>query len=599
MKDDHERTYAMAYARVSTSKQAVEGDSLELQADLLARHASVKEWHLFPDEGVFKEPFTGTVHDRPEYQRAIRLIKANPGKVRYFLVKSIDRFSRAGALEYRQMKAELSSLGVELRDIGGVIQPKVNSLEHLGFAYSWSERSPSDISEVVLAEAADQERSRMLARLVESQVKLTQSGYHLGPANDGYVAKRIVVDGKRRFAQFPDPDRAHFFTTLFAMRAEGLHSDPEIVRHLNNMGFRTKPMNRWDKTRTRLIGTKPGRALTVQHLQTLVQHPAYCGVVVRHWTHGKPIRASGGEALVSIATFNAANRGKVFIEERPDGSLGILYDYHPARVARKRVKYSRRWPFKNVVACSRCGQPLFASSSRGKSGQHFGAYHCSRGHARYSVNQKALDTAFSAFLSRLVFDSRHLEAFSLVLRATFEEARHEWQVKTSTMAEKISDLEERRNRLALAFADATLPTIRRILEKQVAALEDSAAQLVQSNNAFDGSEDDLESFLEYANKVLEHPASILENAGDFREQVAIFGLFFDGWPTYEEIAFGTPKMRPTLAVMDEISKANSESVHRRRFDWNTLRQEIERWMDAKWAIDSIRDRLPHRRHRAA
>src|SRR6266571_3083123 len=184
-----ETIYAIGYARVSTPKQAVEGDSLELQAELIARHVMGNGWRTFPENRVLQEPFTGMVDDRPIYREAIRLIKTNPGKVRYFLVKTIDRFSREGSLKYQQMKAELAGLGVELRDLSGVIQAPINSLEHLGFRYEWSEKSPSAISEVVLAETANHERSRILTRLVEAQIRLTQDGYHVGPPNDGYLAK--------------------------------------------------------------------------------------------------------------------------------------------------------------------------------------------------------------------------------------------------------------------------------------------------------------------------------------------------------------------------------------------------------------------------
>ncbi len=52
------------------------------------------------------------------------LIKKNPGKVKYFIVKVIDRFSRGGSGPYQAMKDELARHGVELRDMSGVIQPK-------------------------------------------------------------------------------------------------------------------------------------------------------------------------------------------------------------------------------------------------------------------------------------------------------------------------------------------------------------------------------------------------------------------------------------------------------------------------------------------
>src|SRR5690242_2352356 len=98
MKELKPQIFAIAYARVSAAKQAVYGESLELQAELLRNHTLAFGWTLFPDDEVILDPFTGTVDGRPGYQRALSLIRANPGKVKYFLVKTIDRFSRAGAV---------------------------------------------------------------------------------------------------------------------------------------------------------------------------------------------------------------------------------------------------------------------------------------------------------------------------------------------------------------------------------------------------------------------------------------------------------------------------------------------------------------------
>ena len=99
--------YAIGYARVSTPKQAVEGDSLDLQAERITRSCIENNgWTLFPDNLVFQEPFTGTTDVRPVYELILRLIKSNPGKVRYFVVTGIDRFSREGSLKYQQMESK-------------------------------------------------------------------------------------------------------------------------------------------------------------------------------------------------------------------------------------------------------------------------------------------------------------------------------------------------------------------------------------------------------------------------------------------------------------------------------------------------------------
>jgi site-specific DNA recombinase len=583
--------YAIGYARVSTPKQAVEGESLDIQAEAIARFIENRGWRVFPNDQVIQEPFTGTTNDRPRYRDALRLIKHNPGRVRYFVVKTIDRFSREGAFGYKQMKRELATLGVDLRDIGGVIQPAVNSLEHLGFKYSWSERSPSDLGEVVIAEAADQERHRLLTRLTETQIRLTQDGYHLGPANDGYVSKRIVVGGKRKVAQFPDPGRAEFYRTMFAMRAAGAYSDEEIVQRLNAQGFRSKAHNRWNRARTTIVGPTEPVPLTVKQLQRIIKRPAYCGVVVRKWTHGRAVRAQGGQPLVSIDLYNRANRSKVWIDERNDGSLQMRYGKETIRPLIKRNRFSKRWPYKNVVRCPRCERPLWASASRGKSGRHYAAYHCNRKHERYSVAQPALDSAYSGYLKAVRFEKSFLEAFEPLVACAFQAELERSARDRESRNATILDLEQRRRQLALAFAEATSPAIRQVIDEQVQQLDRKIEDMRAPESSRDIETSDVNDFIGHAKIVLEHPSRILENVANLREQLSLFGLFFESWPTYEEIVSGTPKLRPILSLFCEAKPTSSPPADRLLLNWNTLQEEIARWQQAYWAIDTVSERM--------
>lgn len=584
-----EKHYAIAYARVSTPKQAVEGESLDMQAEHIRAYVRGRGWPLFPDNHVFQEPYTATTDRRPIYDSILQLIRSNPGTIRYFVIKVIDRFSREGSMKYQQMKAELAALGVELRDISGVIQPSVNSLEQLGFSYPWSEQSPSAISEVVLAETAKYERSLILTRLVGAQIKLVQDGYHLGRPDDGYVVRRILADGKKKCAQFPDPDRAPFFRKMYEMRADGAHSDKEIVDHINALGYRSKVWNRWDESRTAVIGQRSGKLLTVKQLQRIIGRPIYCGIICQKWTKNLPIRASGGEPLVSVEVFNRANRGKRFIEERDDGAVSLLYDYQPTKIVVTRHKFSRRWPYKNVAACPLCRKPLFASASRGRSGKHFASYHCHRGHRRYGVQQHVLESAFGAYLDTLRFPPDFWQRFNRVLVATFRKAEREWKETSVDAHKRIALLEERKGQLADAFADAS-ETMRPALDRRVRDIERQLQAIRDEQVAIDISEADLSTFLSYARKLLEHPARILENVANLREQQALYALIFEELPSYEDIAFGTPKLTAVFGLFRTIEDEQTQCMTPLYLDWNLVHNEIVKWKESAWALHAVFDR---------
>ena len=272
----------IASARLS-SHQQVGGDSLGQQVRALENFAKSRSWKLLPEGKVFQEINTGTKR-RKVYDDHIQYMKANPGKVGYYLVPCIDRLSRGGTAVYVEMKKELSELGVILVDAQGIIQEAENmkEMDDLGFEYEWSISSASEISESFISTQAKIERDTILRRTIPKQITYTQKGYQIGRNDDGYINKKIVAGTQNRFIQVPDPERAHFFKKIFELRGENRLTDREILDYVNdNMGFRTKAFNRWNKERTAIIGQGGGKKLGIKQLQRIYQRFVYAGVLLR------------------------------------------------------------------------------------------------------------------------------------------------------------------------------------------------------------------------------------------------------------------------------------------------------------------------------
>jgi DNA invertase Pin-like site-specific DNA recombinase len=314
---------AVALVRVSTTKGAREGESWETQEKICRSVAASRNLRML---AVFKEPFSARKKQRPILEELFQYLAVHRGAVHYVIVRFIDRFTRAGTEEYEKLKRALrEDYGVELVDTTGIIQPTQNTLAHLGVEYDWSRYSPSEISEAVVAVTSKTEVTTILTRMIGREIELVRDGYQIGPANDGYVNKRVFVDGKKKVIQEADPERARFFVAMLTLRASGAYSDKEIVAQLNAEGYLGKPQHRWDKREQRIIGTIPGKPLTVKHLQEIIRRPIYAGVICERWTNYQPVRAKF-PGLVAIETFNAANRGKVFIKEHEDGTLQQVND---------------------------------------------------------------------------------------------------------------------------------------------------------------------------------------------------------------------------------------------------------------------------------
>ena len=89
--------------------------------------------------------------------------------------------------------------------------------------------------------------------------------------------KRIYVEGKKKMIQVPDPERSHFFSAMFDLRAGGSLSDAEIVKRVNAMGYLSKSQKRWNEKRDAVIGRSEGKPLSIKQLQRIVQRPIYAG----------------------------------------------------------------------------------------------------------------------------------------------------------------------------------------------------------------------------------------------------------------------------------------------------------------------------------
>ena len=149
--------------RVSNVGDLNKGDSFEDQEQTGRRVADHNRWNVLR---VFREPLSGRKHNRPVIDEIVRFVKTSPEPAQHLIVRCIDRFTRAGAIEYGLLKQRMEELGVNVVDSHGLIQPKQNTLDHLGFAYDWSVYSPSETAELVTAHSAKQEVRNMLTRMI-------------------------------------------------------------------------------------------------------------------------------------------------------------------------------------------------------------------------------------------------------------------------------------------------------------------------------------------------------------------------------------------------------------------------------------------------
>src|SRR5579859_6268838 len=124
MSDEITRYLALAVQRVSSKRQWQEGDSPEDQLELAKKRS--EELHAKIVDVMELAESAGDENDQP-LQKAVDRIINDPRNIKYLIVKSVDRFTRAGSTAYLDMQHQLETHDKVLIDTEKVISGvKVN-----------------------------------------------------------------------------------------------------------------------------------------------------------------------------------------------------------------------------------------------------------------------------------------------------------------------------------------------------------------------------------------------------------------------------------------------------------------------------------------
>ncbi len=530
------RRNAVIAIRVSSDKQFQEGDSPEAQREQLKRlaasqNAVIKKTFIFAESGAkAQQPM----------QAAIDYCRDPKNNVQLFLIKSIDRFTRGGADFYSKLKKQLDEIGVNLMDTYGVIsQQRVNTLDHLDIKYSWSEYSPSQKTEYLEAERAKDELRDILTRMVGAEVRYTRLGYWMRQAPYGFTSEKIETRNGKRVILKEHPVEGPLLKRIFELRAAGIMHDREIIAEVNKLGFKTRIQYIRDKQdRTKILSKRGGNQLDKDAMDLFLRNPIYAGVNNEKWTQGKPIRTVF-DGLVSIETFNKANRGKIAVIEE-NGDLKIATEMAPAHQINKGVR-NPEFPYRKFIGCSKCGKPMYGSSSKGCNGTKYPAYHCDKGHY-FRVPKQELEDTIIEFVKRITLPQAQIDLISGMVMT-------EWENRQKLVEDDIARIDEQINALEL---EAT-QTVRKIkyLESETAIkyMEEDLLKIEQRIKQMKTDRDkkanqnpiNMTQVMGRVKYFLENLDKILVKQIDPVKKAQFFGVFFERIPTYEEIKTGTEK----------------------------------------------------------
>jgi site-specific DNA recombinase len=444
---------AIIYCRVSSDKQAQQWDSLDIQEKDCRAYCARNSIDVIQ---VFREQYTWTSVERPVLSDALGFLKKNKGLVSYCIIHKLDRSTRGGVRDYHTIKQKIEVCGTTLKDAFGIIGEEINmvNIENIDTSeYDWARSNPSDMAVNMMIIHAEQERKAILQRTIPQEIRNSQEWYISRPAHFGYQNTKICTsEGKLKVVYSHDPIESKYIKIMFDMRAKWIFSDQEIVTQVNLAGYKSRVSKRWNLEKTIVVWFKGGKQLNVKQLQGYIKNPVYAWIIQEKWTNHQPIRGKF-PWIVSIETFNQANRGVCEILEHSDGNISILHGHEklPDRIIHRRFRFQTEYPFARAMRCPQCAWHLTANRARSGNGSHHCYYQCTgkkwSKHKTYTVRRDNMHETMSDFISRLKFDKKAFDLFKRVVAEVWNERKNEIKSEKKDHLEMLRKTEEAKTKL--------------------------------------------------------------------------------------------------------------------------------------------------------
>ncbi len=526
---------AVAAIRVSSTKQGTDGDSPEAQKEQLERFAkthniNVKKFFIFM-ESASKEV--------QPMQEAVNYCKNPKNDIQLFVIKSIDRFTRGGSYSYDHLKMQLERYGVKLVDIYGVISSqKVNTLEHLGVSFDWSVYSPTKKAEILEAERAKDEMRDIMSRMIGAEIRYSRMGYWVREAPLGYIIEKIETPNGKRCILKPHPIESTWIEKMFELRCKGNIDDHKLVAEINKLGFHTRiDYVRDPRNRTKIIKEHGGNELNIKGFWRYIQNPIYAGISVQKWNNGIAFKCKF-PGLVSIETFNDANKGKNFIKEE-NGEIKIYKKAPPEYLIKKGVR-NPDFPYRKIVMCPHCERPLIGSATKGRLGKYYPAYHCDKRGHYFRIPKEEFDKTITKFIKTIDLAPNYSDALASAVVTEWEKRENEIEIDKNNYNAKITELKTQSKLTVDKIKMLTSEVAIKYFEEDLVKLEQQITDLqVEKENVDLDKPVDMREVMAYVKYFIDNMDYLLLKHNDPVLRANAFSILFDEAPTYQEINCGT------------------------------------------------------------
>jgi DNA invertase Pin-like site-specific DNA recombinase len=468
---------AVIYTRVSTEEQAKGGTSLAGQKAACLEYCERQGYRVakvFVEEGE-----SAKTANRTELKALLKYCREQKD-IKAVIVHKLDRFAR-NASDHAQMRALLSSMGVQLRSVTEPID----------------DTSTGKFIELVLSGVAELDNNIRTERSVKGMRLRLQDGCWTFLPPLGYRAGRDATGAK---TIFPDEHAAPLVTQAFEEFATGLHTREQVLRKVTQLGLRTKK----------------GKLLSSQTFSQTLRKPVYAGrIVVPDWNIDVPGKF---QPLVTRAIFD---------------KVQAILSGRTVSVA-PRARSHADFPLRGFVKCGYCTQSLTGSWSKGRT-RYYAYYHCQDGCT--NVTKDAMEGKFEEFIRHLQPNAGYMRLYREIVLDVWHKKQGDSQKVQNIVSRKIKELRENKTKLEEAFVyrKAIDPTTYQEMRTKLAEELTLAEMELRDAQA---EEIEIETVLDYAGMVLTNAWNLWKTAPAEQKQRLQQVLFPEG-VTYSEGKYGT------------------------------------------------------------
>ncbi|GAD50984.1 putative recombinase [Caenibius tardaugens NBRC 16725] len=514
---------AVIYCRVSTKRQAKEGNGLTSQETRCREYAHGRGHEVIE---VFNDDVSGKLASRPGFDAMLRFIRKNRKAEIVVIIDDVSRMAR-DVRNHFDLKEMIYAAGASLESPSWEFGTDPDSIFH--------ENLMASLAQHQRQKNGLQAKERMRARML--------GGYYVHSAPLGFRYEKHPNGGSTLVRD--EPVASVIAEALESYACGRLGSKAEVKRFL--------------ETHPQFPRTRHGH-VTNEQANRILTYCVYAGYVESEcW--GVSLRKGYHDGLISLETFQR-------IQERLNGKpfAPVRSDIHAD------------FPLRGVIACGDCSHPMTANWTKGRTAS-YPYYVCRhRGCERFgkSVKREIVEGAYEGLLTQLVPSKEMFDAFSTVFRKRWDEGGRKTKERRAAIKLEMAAAEKAISQLVERVMASQSQTVISRYEEEIEKLERKKLVLTEKTakcgTALPGYDESFRTAFEF----LANPCELWKN-GTYEDKRIVLKLTLDANLEYDwNQGVRTPVLSlpfkalgvsrgDEMVLADRVGFEPTVSLHPRRF----------------------------------